>query len=78
VRYWDLARGQKARGVAFACYFGWLAAFETMYLKIDESSNFYLTYVEGFLGLPTFVAGSALVGSIVWSVWPEVTSSTIV
>jgi Glycosyltransferase family 87 len=67
VRYWDVLRGQVARGIAIGSYFGWLAGFDVYYLIIDDRSPFYLTVVEEIIGLPTFVVGCAFLAAVVLS-----------
>jgi Glycosyltransferase family 87 len=67
VRYWEVIRGLPARPFAIACYFGWLAAFDCYYFAIADGDSFYWQYVEGLIGLPTFVFGCAFLTAVVMS-----------
>ena len=71
VRCWEDRRGQIARAIAVACYFGWLAVFEFYYLIINDGNFYFKEVVEYIVGLPTFLVGCAFLAGVVWSAMRE-------
>jgi hypothetical protein len=71
VRHWGSIRGQPARVVAIACYFGWLAAFDLYYAFVNEETASALWYVvKDLVGLPSFLCGCAFLAAVLRSAAP--------
>jgi hypothetical protein len=70
VQHWEDRRGRIARAVGVACYFGWLAAFDVYYVIAVADMPYHWTFVEGIVGLPSFVAGCTFLTAVVWSAMP--------
>jgi hypothetical protein len=63
LRHWDRLRNRMALVVTLALYFGWIAAFDVVYMLDDAwSVHFDLESVQDAVGLPTFLLGSAFLG----------------
>jgi hypothetical protein len=72
VRHWGSIKGRPACVVAISCYFGWIGAFDLYYAFDDEGiGSRYWHTVKEVVGLPSFLAGSALLAGVIRSATPD-------
>jgi hypothetical protein len=64
---WQTLRSQSLRLIAFACYVGWLAAFDLYYAFVSEQGSAYYWHIgREVVGLPSFLFGSAFLAALIW------------
>ena len=72
VRHWDRIEGRIARTFAVACYFAWLAAFDSYYAFVtDMGTGLYWLFVQETVGLPSFLVGCGFLAALVRSAIPR-------